>query len=107
MRGSTQITASLAFVLLMFPMSALAQTDPVDIPPDDNTPGRTGNSSLETCLRDPDACPNFLKDDYADPSAAPTRGDDDTVSPDEKLKRFIQQFECGDTDAGICVEAAE
>lgn len=107
MRGPTEFAARLAFVLMLSPVPALAQSDPVYIPPEDSTPGRTGNSSLETCLRNPDACPNFLKDDYADPNAAPTRGDDDAMSPDEKLKRFIQQFECGDTEAGICVEATE
>ncbi|MDA7428403.1 hypothetical protein PGB28_08025 [Primorskyibacter aestuariivivens] len=92
---------------MLLPVVSVAQSDPVTIPPEDSTPGRTGNNSLETCLRNPEGCPNFFKEDYADPNAAPTRGDDEALTPDEKLQRFIQQFECGDTDAGICVEAAE
>lgn len=95
---------ALSFVLLLLPVMTLAQTgDIIDLQHDDSA-GRTGNNSLETCLRNPASCPNHLKDDMGRPGGAATRGDDGADTPDAKLQKFLEQFECGDTDAGICIE---
>lgn len=65
-------------------------------------PGRTGNSQMQRCLFDPSACPPDAK--LKDPRPSPTRGEDASETPEEKLERFKQRFKCGEGGSGICVE---
>lgn len=68
----------------------------------EEAPGRIGDNSMQVCLRDPMSCDASREEA---PDTPVTRGKAQP-DPDAKLQHFKQQFKCGESASGICVEDA-